>query len=42
VDHNAFFSNPATKKLFKQYVHTVVTRQNTITGRAYSADPTIM
>jgi hypothetical protein len=42
VQHNAFFSNPATKSLFKQYISAIVTRKNTITGRANRDDPTIM
>ncbi len=41
VDHNAFFSKPATKALFQQYV-SAITRTNTITGRANRDDPTIM
>lgn len=42
MDHNAFFSSPAPKALFKKYVAAIIGRQNTITGRAYSEDPTIM
>jgi mannan endo-1,4-beta-mannosidase len=42
VDHNAFFSKPATKALFQQYVSAIITRTNTITGRANRDDPTIM
>jgi mannan endo-1,4-beta-mannosidase len=42
VAHNDFFTNPATKSLFKDYIRVIVTRTNTITGRTYSNDPTIM
>ncbi len=42
LDHNAFFSSPAPKALFKKYIAAIVGRKNTITGRAYSQDPTIM
>ncbi|PRW59651.1 nitrilase 2 isoform A [Chlorella sorokiniana] len=40
--HNDFFSKEAPKALFKDFVRTIVTRTNTITGRRYSEDPTIM
>ncbi|KAL4437982.1 hypothetical protein ABPG77_004203 [Micractinium sp. CCAP 211/92] len=42
LDHNAFFSSPAPKALFKKYIAAIVGRKSTITGRAYSEDPTIM
>lgn len=42
LDHNAFFSSPAPKALFKKYIAAIVGRKNTITGRAYSEDPTVM
>ncbi|KAL4425642.1 hypothetical protein ABPG75_009658 [Micractinium tetrahymenae] len=42
MDHNGFFSAPAPKSLFKKYIAAIVGRKNTITGRTYSEDPTIM
>ena len=42
VSHNDFFTNPATKSLFKDFVSTIITRTNTITGRKYADDPTMM
>lgn len=42
VDHNAFFSAAAPKALFKDYMRAIITRTNTITGRALRDDPTIM
>lgn len=42
TQHNDFFSNPATMALYQDYLKTIVTRTNTINGRAYKDDPTIM
>jgi mannan endo-1,4-beta-mannosidase len=41
VSHNDFFTNEATKSLYKSYIHAIVTRVNTISGVKYSEDPTI-
>jgi len=40
-DQDAFYTNPATVSLFKNYINHVITRKNTITGVSYSNDPTI-
>ncbi len=37
-----FYNNPRARNWFKAYVKKIVTRTNTITGKAYTADPTIM
>ena len=42
VEHNDFFTDATAKKLYKDYVKTILTRTNTITGVKYSDDPTIM
>ena len=42
MSHNDFFTAAGTKELFRDYVRAVVTRVNTITGRTYREDPTIM
>lgn len=42
TDHNGFFTSSAAKALFKDYVRAIVTRVNSITGRANRDDPTIM
>jgi hypothetical protein len=39
LDH--FFTNPETLRLYRQYLETILTRQNTITHQVYSQDPTI-
>jgi len=36
-----FYSNPETRRLYKEHVNRVVTRRNTITGVTYRDDPTI-
>lgn len=42
VGHNDFFTATAPKSLYKDYVKTILTRTNTITGLSYSEDPAIM
>ena len=37
-----FYANPEAVALFHKYVKSIVTRRNTITGKLYSEDPTIM
>jgi mannan endo-1,4-beta-mannosidase len=37
-----FYSNPRAKNWFKSHIKKIVTRINSITGKAYTADPTIM
>jgi len=36
-----FFTNPETKRLYREHVEKLVTRRNTITGVLYRDDPTI-
>jgi len=38
----AFYSNPRAVELHKEYVRTIVTRRNSVNGRLYTEDPTIM
>ena len=37
-----FYTNVKADSLFRDYVRTIVTRRNTVNGRLYAADPTIM
>ena len=37
-----FFTSPAIKEAYRGFVHTITSRVNTINGRRYSDDPTIM
>ncbi|XP_039068851.1 mannan endo-1,4-beta-mannosidase 2-like isoform X1 [Hibiscus syriacus] len=39
--NDSFFFDPSIRKYFKNYVLTVLTRRNTITGTEYRNDPTI-
>ncbi|XVF66826.1 hypothetical protein PTKIN_Ptkin10aG0068900 [Pterospermum kingtungense] len=39
--NDSFFFDPSIRKYFKNYVLTVLTRKNTITGIEYRSDPTI-
>ena len=36
-----FYSNPETRRLYREHLEKLVTRKNTITGVAYRDDPTI-
>src|SRR5689334_24434197 len=36
-----FYSNPETRRLYREHVEKLVTRRNTITGVVYRDDPTI-
>lgn len=36
-----FYSNPETRRLYREHVERIVTRRNTITGVLYRDDPTI-
>ncbi|GAA6139714.1 beta-galactosidase [Arenicella sp. 4NH20-0111] len=38
----SFYRSEAANEIFKNYILRVVTRKNTITGKLYSQDPTIM
>jgi mannan endo-1,4-beta-mannosidase len=38
----AWFINSEARGIFKDYIQTVVTRRNTINGRLYNEDPTVM
>lgn len=40
--HNDFFTNEGAKNLYKKYMAAVLQRKNTLTGRTYSDEPTIM
>ncbi|KAJ3081712.1 hypothetical protein HK102_002180 [Quaeritorhiza haematococci] len=40
--HDQFYTDPKIKDAYKNYVRTVVTRMNPLTGLRYSEDPTIM
>jgi hypothetical protein len=42
VEQHEFFTAPAAKQLYKDYVKAVLTRVNVINGRVYAEDPTIM
>ena len=37
-----FYTDPAIKEQYKDYVETVLGRVNTVNGRTYSEDPTVM
>ncbi|HKE55991.1 MAG TPA: cellulase family glycosylhydrolase [Pyrinomonadaceae bacterium] len=37
-----FYSNPETRRLYRQHLQKVVSRRNTVTGIAYRDDPTIL
>ncbi len=37
-----FYTDPAIRKQYKDYVATVLARVNTVNGRTYSEDPTVM
>jgi len=37
-----FYTNPKATALFRNFVKTVVTRENSVNGRPYAGDPTIM
>lgn len=40
--HDAFYTDERAKRLYRDYVRYVLTRENTYTGVAYRDDPTIM
>jgi mannan endo-1,4-beta-mannosidase len=37
-----FYTNETTRRLYRQHVERIVTRRNSVTGRMYRDDPTIM
>jgi len=37
-----FYANPKAMQMFRDYVRSIIARKNTVNGRVYSADPTIM
>ncbi|KAJ3057477.1 hypothetical protein HK102_011055, partial [Quaeritorhiza haematococci] len=41
-NHDQFYTDPNVKAAYKNYVRTVVTRYNPLTGLRYNEDPTIM
>jgi mannan endo-1,4-beta-mannosidase len=43
MDYSAtFYSNDRAMQMFRDYVRSIVTRTNTVNGRSYASDPTIM
>jgi len=42
VDKNDFYTNATCKQLYKDYINYFLNRVNTITGKAYKDDPTIL
>jgi|GEM_PF-1761802 len=42
TDHDDFYTDETCRKLFKEYVTAILTRENTITGREYRDDPGIL
>ncbi|MDD5073523.1 MAG: cellulase family glycosylhydrolase [Candidatus Omnitrophica bacterium] len=42
ASHDDFYTDPATRQWYKDYVTTVMNRTNTYNGRVYKDDPTIM
>ena len=40
--HDDFYTDPTCRKLYKEYVEAVLTRENVYTGREYRDDPGIM
>ncbi|XP_051125622.1 mannan endo-1,4-beta-mannosidase 2-like [Andrographis paniculata] len=40
--NDSFFYDPSVRRYFKNYVKTVLTRRNTLTGLEYRDDPTIL
>lgn len=38
----AFYTNEETRRLYRQHVERIVSRRNTLTGKLYRDDPTIM
>ncbi len=37
-----FYTNPKANELFRNFLKTIITRRNTVNGRSYAEDPTIM
>lgn len=42
TENTAFFTSPEVKNMYKEFVTAIVNRVNTINGRVYRDDPTIM
>ena len=40
--HSLFFNDTGSKKIYKNYLKTIILRENSINGRIYKDDPTIM
>ena len=40
--HSLFFNDTGARSIYKEYVRAIVTRQNSVNGRLYSHDPTLM
>ena len=40
--HQEFYTDENAKAIFKQMIQTITTRRNTINGRIYGSDPTLM
>lgn len=41
-DEDKFFSDPRVRTLYKNHIRYMLTRRNTVTGRIYGSDPTIL
>ena len=40
--HSLFFNDTDSRKMYKNYVKAIITRENSINGRKYFEDPTLM
>ena len=40
--HSLFFNDTDARKIYKEYVKAIITRVNSVNGRRYSEDPTLM
>lgn len=42
VRHRLFFTDPGTKQLYKDHVKFILNRKNSVNGRIYKEDPTVL
>lgn len=40
--HSLFWSDPGSRKIYRDHVHAITQRRNTFNGRLYAEDPTIL